>query len=118
MNVALRPRLGVVQSKLTRLESQGGMFEAGVENAAFLGRGVAADWHLYIEPAEIQNEHVDMSGLTEIQVWFMYQSFLVQRGALQKSKLIKEGSLLRSSMSGQLFVLYGGAKLPITDTHS
>jgi hypothetical protein len=40
---------------------------------AIWGRGVGGDWEVTIEPHEIESGSLDLSGLTEIQVWIDYQ---------------------------------------------
>jgi hypothetical protein len=58
---------------------------------------------------------VDLSGLTEIQVWFSYQSFLVQKPFSPGSKTIKDGLLLRDPVTRTMYVTCGGAKFPVPD---
>ncbi|MBR0748945.1 hypothetical protein JQ582_33935 [Bradyrhizobium japonicum] len=40
---------------------------------AIWGRGVGGDWDVTIEPHEIEAGSLDLSGLSEIQVWIDYQ---------------------------------------------
>ncbi len=76
VNLALQPRRDVVIAKIEPL--QGTDSPVGdPQELEFWGKGVAASWHLYIEPIELTNNQVDLSELTEIQVWIGYQSFLL-----------------------------------------
>jgi hypothetical protein len=40
---------------------------------AIWGRGVGGDWEVTIEPHELESGSLDLSGVTEIQVWIDYQ---------------------------------------------
>jgi len=118
VNVLLKPRAGVVVAKITPLQSSGGVVGGTGIGVDFWGKGIAADWHLYIEPSEMQNGGVNLSGLTEIQVWLSYQSFLLAVPFSLGSKTIKDGILLRDPVTQTLYVTSGGAKLPVPDTNS
>jgi hypothetical protein len=117
VNVALQPRSAVVVAKLTPLESDGGVVEEPEVKVGFWGRGVAAGWHLSIEPSEMRKNAVDLSGLTEIQIWFSYQSFLLQRLVSPGLTTVKDGLLLRDPVTRTVYVTCGGAKFPVPDTH-
>ena len=75
LDVALQPRREVVIAKIEPLQIRGNQV-GDPQELEFWGKGVAASWYLYIEPTELTNNQVDLSGLTEIQVWIGYQSFL------------------------------------------
>ena len=45
----------------------------GPEALAYWGRGIGGDWTIAISAGEAGNQQIDLSGLTEIQVWIGYQ---------------------------------------------
>lgn len=115
VETSLKSRAGVVSAKLTPLQSDGGI---GISHEMdFWGRGLAADYHLYIEADEIKNSGVDLSGVIEIQVWIGYQAFLMQTPAAG-SPMIDDGILLQDEEDGRMYVTYGSAKMPISHTSS
>ena len=83
LDVALQPRREVVIAKIEPIQIPGNQV-GDPQELEFWGKGVAASWYLYIEPSELTNNQVDLSGLTEIQVWIGYQSFL-GRGRLNNA---------------------------------
>ncbi|WP_153800456.1 hypothetical protein [Foetidibacter luteolus] len=111
----LNPRSGVALAKTTPLQSNGGIPGNAGSEADFRGRGLAAHWHLTVEQSEIQTGNVNFNNLTEIQVWFGYESFLVSQAA---SQLVKDGLLIEDASSGKTYVTYGGAKLLIPGKES
>ncbi|MEJ7681344.1 MAG: hypothetical protein WKG06_26540 [Segetibacter sp.] len=118
VNVMLKPRSAVVMAKTTPLESSGGVVVIPGITADFSGKGVAAGWHLYIEDSEIKKGEVNFDNLTEIQIWFDYQSFLLQSPSAAGSKDIKDGMMLQDPVSKALYVTSGNTKFPVSNSKS
>jgi hypothetical protein len=54
----------------------GSALAAGSDRVSFWRRGVATDWHVYIDAYTLDSGQVDLSGLYEIEVSFGYMAFL------------------------------------------
>jgi hypothetical protein len=72
----LEPRVSTRPAKLTRLAADEGLGAdpplTAPQSLAFWGRGIGGDWEVSI-PASRLNSGLDLTGLTEIQVWIGYQ---------------------------------------------
>jgi hypothetical protein len=76
VDLLLGPRSAVIQAIVSSLEFRGGIAGGSPEKLGFGGRGVASTWHLFIEQEEMTSKHIDLSGLTEIEVAIGYAAFL------------------------------------------
>lgn len=114
IEATLKPRSGIVIAKQSALSSDIGVLGSSEPGIDFWGRGLAADWYLYIEQEVFDNAQVNLAAVTEIQVWFVYQSFRLS--AVQGNQaLVNDGTLIEDE-TGKLYVTYGGAKMIIPDT--
>ena len=72
----LEPRISTRPAKLTRLLPDEGLGPdpplTAPQSLAFWGRGIGGDWEVAV-PGKQFNSKLDLSGLTEIQVWIGYQ---------------------------------------------
>ncbi|TDH24531.1 hypothetical protein EXU57_14390 [Segetibacter sp. 3557_3] len=114
IEATLLPRKGVVIAKQSALTSDIGVLDGSEPGIDFWGRGVAADWRLYIEKEELANANINLANIAEIQVWFVYQSFLVSASAQDSPASLKDGTLVQDA-AGNLYVISRGAKLAIRD---
>lgn len=73
----LEPRLSTRPAKTTRLLPDEGLgFDPPLtapRSLAFWGRGIGGDWELTIPESQFASGNLDLSGVTEIQVWIGYQ---------------------------------------------
>lgn len=78
INVVLKPRKAVALAKTKPLQDTSLTIGGAVtpDTIGFWGRGVVTNWLIQIEEDELRQSEVDLTGLTEIQVWIQYKSFL------------------------------------------
>jgi hypothetical protein len=74
----LRPRRSTRLAATRRLELPGVDFSAdppltAPQQLAFWGRGVGGEWAIRIAPGQSGADEIDLSGLTEVQLWIKYQ---------------------------------------------
>ena len=75
----LQPRTHTAQANVVRLKLDGVNFSASTtpltaaQGINFWGRGVAGIWDVSIDEDDFKLKHVDLTNLTEIQVWVGYQ---------------------------------------------
>jgi hypothetical protein len=115
VRIALKPQAAIAIARIVRLESPGGVVGSSPQNIGFWGKGVAAGWYVYIESEELRAQNVDLSGVKEIQIWIGYKSFLPQRLISTGLRSLKDGTVLRDLLSGDVFVYEKGAKFRIGD---
>lgn len=115
ISVTLNPRLGTATARTSPLQDEGVVFDP--EPMDFRGRGVATNWFIHIEPSEMTQQKIDLSQVTEIQVWFGYQSFLVNTFANTPGEVFaitpQDNTLLMEQRSGKLYLVKKGVKLEI-----
>ena len=77
--VVVQQLKSLVNNRVAKLESLGGddglssdPAPPAVGSLAFWGRGIGGDWEVSI-PGSRLNADLDLSGLTEIQVWIGYR---------------------------------------------
>jgi hypothetical protein len=75
----LQPKFQTVQARTSRLALDGVNFSASTtpltasQGLSFWGRGVIGIWTVSIDPDEFRLKHVDLTNVSEIQVWVGYQ---------------------------------------------
>src|SRR5262249_16923147 len=72
----LQPRTTVVQTAKTGDVFAGAHVGDDPDGLSFWGRGVATTWRVTIEAEEVTRRHVDLSGLTAIDIEIGYDAFL------------------------------------------
>ncbi len=71
-----RPTVVVIEGEPQQYSEYSGAMEAEDPfDLGFWGRGVAATWRLYIEQEEIDDHHIDLAQLSEIQIGIGYECF-------------------------------------------
>jgi hypothetical protein len=72
----LRPRTAVVQTAKTGDVFSGTHVADDPDDLSFWGRGMATTWRITIEPEEMTDRQIDLSGLTAVDIEIGYDAFL------------------------------------------
>ena len=76
----LQPHVTQTAARFTPFDVTGTPVSNGMSGQlnvlSFWGRGVCGDWEISVDPADLAADHVDLSGLTEIQLWIATQAFI------------------------------------------
>jgi hypothetical protein len=76
----LEPHVTGTDARFTPLQPTGTPVSNGMSGElnllSFWGRGVGGEWEVSVEPGDLLIDHVDLSGLSEIQVWIATQAFI------------------------------------------
>jgi hypothetical protein len=118
INVVLRPRSAVALGVTKPIEEAGLATMGTGSDAAFWGRGAAADWLLRIEESEMSHSGIDLTELTKIQVWIRYRAIIKNPVYMSERGTIKNGAVLRDENTSDVYACYGNGcvRIPATDT--
>jgi hypothetical protein len=76
----LEPHSALAPAQFTRLQITGTPVSNGMggelNSVSFWGRGLGGEWEISIQQDDRIADNVDLSGLTEIQIWIATQAFI------------------------------------------